>query len=120
MPNSHDTLEETIHHLNGLKLNSYPVGKIEDLCDVILVSAECLENYMAFNPKRLGYITILFEDTYDSRFLLWVIHNYKEVADFINKLFLCDLYVIQPEDIITYEYLVQEDTHEYCDCVDSK
>ena len=33
--------------------------------------------------------------------------------DFIKKLFVCDMDVISQEDVITYEYLVQEATRKY-------
>ena len=33
--------------------------------------------------------------------------------DFIKKLSVCDIYFISPEDLINYEYLVQEATREY-------
>ena len=51
---------------------------------------------------------------------MWAIQKYKEVAEFINKLCVCDMNVISQEDLITYEYLVQEATREYRDLVYSK
>ena len=39
---------------------------------------------------------------------------------FLNKLRVCDMDFISQEDLITYEYLVQEVTREYRDLVDSK
>ena len=38
----------------------------------------------------------------------------------IKKLHMCDMDVISQEDLITYEYLVQEATQEYHNIVDSK
>ena len=42
-----------------------------------------------------------------------MIHKYKEVAEFINKGFVCDEDVIQPKLLLSYEYLVQENVNEY-------
>ena len=84
-----------------------------------MVDAERLESAGAFKPDRLGYITNIFEDTSDSIFCLWDIHNYKEVTDFIKKLRVCDMDDISKEDLITYESLVQEATREFHDLVDS-
>ena len=51
---------------------------------------------------------------------MWAIHKYKEVTEFIKKLCVCDMDVISQDDIITYEFLVQEATQEYRYIVDSK
>ena len=51
---------------------------------------------------------------------LWDIQKYNEVTDFIKKLHVCDMDVISQEDLITYEFLVQEATQEYRDFMDSK
>ena len=51
---------------------------------------------------------------------LWSIQKYKDVTEFIKKLRVCDIDVLSQEDLITYESLVQEDTQEYRDLVDSK
>ena len=83
-----------------------------------MVDNESLESAGAFNPEQLGYINCIFEDTSDSRFRQWDIQKYKEVTEFINKLRVCDMDVISQEDLITYESLVQEATHEYRDLVD--
>ena len=77
-----------------------------------MVDAESHESARAFNPEHLGYITSIFEDTPDSRFFLLDIQKYKEVTEFIKKLFVCDMDVISQEDLITYESLVQEATRE--------
>ena len=74
------------------------------------MDAERLESAGAFKPEHLGYITLIFEDTSDSRFRMWDIQKYKEVMDFIKKLHVCDMDVISQEDLITYESLVQEAT----------
>ena len=84
------------------------------------MDAERLESAGAFNPEHLGYITRIFEDTSDSRFRLCAIQKYKEVTEFIKKLSVCDMDVLSQEDLITYEYLLQETTREYRDLVDSK
>ena len=82
-----------------------------------MVDTESLESVGAFKPEHLGYITHIFDDTSDSIFRMWDIHKYKEVTDFIKKFCVCDVDVISQENIITYEYLVQEGTHEYCGLV---
>ena len=120
LSDSYDALEETLNHMNSLKLNSYPGENVTDCCATILVDAERLESAGAFNPEHLGYITHIFEDTSDSRFRLWEIQKYKKVTEFINKLCVCDMDVLSQEDIITYESLVQEAMREYRDLVDSK
>ena len=51
---------------------------------------------------------------------MWAIQKYKEVTEFIRKLFVCDMNVLSQEDLITYESLVQEATREYRNHVDSK
>ena len=96
--------------MKSIKLKSYPWEKITDCCAAILVDAERLDCSGAFKPEHLGYITRIFEDTSDSRFRLWAIQKYKEVTEFIKKLCVCDMDFISQEDIITYEYLVQEAT----------
>ena len=110
-----DALEETITHMNSLKLKSYPGENVTDCCAAILVDAERLDSAVAFKSKHLGYVTRIFEDTSDSRFSLWAIQKYKEVTGFINKLRVCDMDVLSQKDIITYESLVQEATREYRD-----
>ena len=120
LSNSYDALEETLNHMKSLKLKSYPGDNVTDCCAEILVDAERLESAGAFKPEQLGYITCIFEDTSDSRFRLWAIQKYKEVAEFIKKLFVCDMDVLSQEDLITYELLVQEVTREYRNLVDSK
>ena len=76
---SYDALEETLIHMKSLKLKSYPGENVTDSCAEILVDVECLECAGEFNPDHLGYITRIFEDTYDFRFRLWDIQKYKEV-----------------------------------------
>ena len=82
-----------------------------------MVDAERLEIAGDFNHKHLWYVTCIFEDNSESRLLLWAVHNYKEVTGSIKKLHVCDIDVISPEELITYESLVQETTHEYCNLV---
>ena len=84
------------------------------------MDAERLESAGAFKPEHLGYINRIFEDTSDSIFRVWAIQKYKEVTEFIKKFRVCDMDVLTQEDLITYESLVQEDTQEYRDLVDSK
>ena len=120
LSNSYNDLEETLTHTKSLKLKIYPGENVTYCCAEILVDAERLESSGAFNPEHLGYITCIFEDTSDSRFRLWDIQKYEEVADSIKKLRVCDMDVISQKDLITYESLVQEATREYSDLVDSK
>ena len=108
LSDSYDALEETIIHMNSLKLKIYPGDNVTDCCAEMLVDGERLDSSGAFKPKQLGYITHIFEDTSDSRFRLWDIQNYKKVTEFIKKLLVCDMDVISQEDIITYESLVKE------------
>ena len=91
---SYDALEETLNHMNSLKLKSYPGENITDCCAAIFVDAERLDSAEALKPEHLGYIIRIFEYTYDSRFRLWGIHKYKEVTEFIKKLRVCDMDVI--------------------------
>ena len=104
--------------MKGIKLKSYPGQNVTDCCAEILVDDEHLESAWAFNPDHLVYITCIFESAYNPILRLWYIQKYKEVAQFIKKLRLCDMDVISQEYLITYEYLVQEATREYCDHVD--
>ena len=106
LSNSYDALEETLTHMNSLKLKIYPGENVTDFCAAILVDAERLDSTGEFKPDYLGYITRIFEDTSDSRFHLWYIQKYKEVTYFIKKLRVCGMDVISQEDIITYESLV--------------
>ena len=99
---SYDALEETLNHMKSLKLKIYPGENVTDCCEAILVDTERLESAGDLNTENLGYITCIFEDNYDSIFRLWDIQKYKEVTEFIKKLFVCDMDVISQEDIITY------------------
>ena len=117
---SYDYLEETLTHMKSHKLKSYPGENFTDCFAAILVDAECLESFGASKPEHLGYMAFIFEDNYDFRFRPWEIHKYKEVTKFINKLSVCDMDVISQEVLTTYESLVKEATHEYCDLVYSK
>ena len=80
LSDSYDFLEETLNHMNSLKLKSYPGENVTDFCAAILVDVERLESSGGFNTEHLGYITYIFEDTSDSRFRLWDIQKYKEVT----------------------------------------
>ena len=93
----YDSLEETLTHMKSLKLKRYPGENVTDCCAEILVDDERLEISGDLKPEHLGYITRIFEDTSDSRFCLWYIHKYKEVADFIKKLCVCDMDFILQE-----------------------
>ena len=120
LSDSYDALEKTLNHMKSLKLGSYTGGDVADFCATILVDSERLESAGDLKPEHLGYITCIFEDTSDSRFCLWDIQKYKEVAEFIKKLRVCDMDVLPQEDLITYESRVQEATLEYRYLLDSK
>ena len=90
LSNSYDSLVETLNHMKSLKLKDNPGENVADWCDAILVDAEHLESDGDFRTKHLSYIIRIFEDTSDSRLHIWLTHNYKEVMEFVNKLFLCD------------------------------
>ena len=110
LSDSYDALEDTLTHMNSLKLKRYPGENVTYCCAAILVDAERLESAGAFNPEHLGYITCIFEDTSDTIFRLWDIQRYREVTEFIKKNWVCDMDVISQEYLITYESLVQEAT----------
>ena len=105
--NSYASLVENLNRINSLKIKDNTGKNVADLCDSTLVDAESLEIDGAFNPEHLGYIIRIFKDTYDSIFHLWATQNYKEFMEFIKKLCVCEEYVRQPDDIITYGSLVQ-------------
>ena len=77
---SYYALEEALTHMKSIKLKSYPGGGVADFCAEILVYSERIESAGKFKPEHLGCITCIFEDTPDSRFRLWNIQNFKEVA----------------------------------------
>ena len=116
---SYASLVETLNHTKSLKLKDHQGENITYFCDAILVDAKHLESTGAFKPEHPSYIIRIFEDTSDSRSHPWVTHKYKEVTEFSKKLFVCDEYVIRPDDIITYGYHVQEAMRKYCSLFDS-
>ena len=61
----YDALEETLKHMNSIKHKSYPGENVKDCCTTILVDNELPGSAGAFNNEHLGYITRIFEDTYD-------------------------------------------------------
>ena len=69
--NSYDALEETLTHMDILKLKIYPGENVTDLCASILVYSERLESDRSFKPEHIGYITHIFEYTSESRFCIW-------------------------------------------------
>ena len=64
-------LEETLTHMNSLKLKSYLGENVAYLYDAILVYADRLERDGVLKPYHIGYITRIFEDNSDSRFFPW-------------------------------------------------
>ena len=77
LSDSYDALEENLNHMKSLKLKSYPGDNVTDCCAAILVDAERLESARAFKPEHLGYINLILEDTYISRFCIWDIQKCK-------------------------------------------
>ena len=77
-----------------------------------MVYAENLNSDGSFEPEHLGYITFIFEDITDSRFRIWETQKYNEATEFIKKLCVRDMDVIPPKELITYDSLVEEDTHQ--------
>ena len=120
LSDSYYALEETLNHMKSLKLKSNLGDNVTDSGAEILVDSEHLKSAGDFKPEHLGYINSIFEDTSDSRFRLWAIQKYNEVTEFIKNLCVCDMDVLSQDDLITYEYLVQEATREYRNLVDSK
>ena len=118
--NYYASLVETLKHMESLKLKDRPWDNITDFCDTILVDSEWLESSGAFKPELLIYIIIIFKDTYDYRFHIWVTQNYKDFMEFIKKLFVCNKYFMQTDEIFTYGSLVKETMREYRTIVDSK
>ena len=78
--------------MKSLKLKRYPGENVTYCCAAILVDYERLEISSAFKPEHLGYIDCIIEDTSDSIFCMWGIHNYKVVTEFIKK--LCNLLLL--------------------------
>ena len=94
------SLVDTMNHNKSLKLKGLMGENGIDFCAAILVYYERLESAGYFKPNYLFYIIWIFEDTSGSRFHLWETQKYKEVLEFIKKLFVYDEYVMQPDDII--------------------
>ena len=90
LSNYYDSLVGTLNHMNNIKLKYHPGGGVSYCCDMILVDLDILESAVAFKPGHLGYIILIFEDASDSRFRFWETQTYKEVMDFVKKLFLFD------------------------------
>ena len=99
--------------MNSIKLKSYLGDNVTDFCALILVDGDNIESSGAFYLEHLGYIAQIFEDNSVSRFHLWAIQKYKEVTGFIRNIHVCDLDVMQFEELITYESLVKEAMREY-------
>ena len=116
---SYSSLLQTLNHIKSLKLKDHPGENVTDFCDAILVDAERLESAGSFNPKHIGYIIHIFEDTSDYKFELWATQKYNYVTEFIDKLCVCDKDVMQPDEIITYGELVKEAMREYHNLFDS-
>ena len=70
LSDSYDALEETLNQMKSLKIKSYPRKNVKYFCAAILVDYEHLDSAGAFKPDHLGYITRIFEYTFDSRLRL--------------------------------------------------
>ena len=68
---SYYSLADTLNQMKSLKLKDNQGGDTADCYDAILENVEGLESAGAFNPKHLGYIISIFENTSDSRFNIW-------------------------------------------------
>ena len=83
----------------------------------ILVYSGLFDSAGAFNTEHLGYITCICEDASDSRFHKWEIQSTRRLHS-LSRNSVCDVYVISPEELITYEYLVKYSMCEYHDLFD--
>ena len=117
---SYYSLVDTLNHTKNLKFKDHPGRYAADFYDAILVNLQILESYGAFNPKHLGYIINIFENTSNSRFQLWATQKYKEVMEFVKKPLFFDEDVMHTHDIINYGFLAQEYMREYSSIVNSK
>ena len=70
--NYYYSLVDTLNQTKSLKLKDNQGGDAVDCYDAILVTVEILDSVGAFKPEQLSYIIRIFENTYDSRFHLWV------------------------------------------------
>ena len=111
--NFYNDLEENINDLYSLKIKIYPGKNVPDLCASIQVGDDCLESFGSFKPENLRDINRILQDNFDYRFNLWVIHKYKDVTEFLNKLYLCEDYIIQPEYLNNYNSHVKQVMREY-------
>ena len=75
--------------------------------------AKIIDSAGSSKPDNLAYITHIFENNSDPRFHLWETHKDKDVTEFIRENNICDKDVMQPDELITYGSLVQEDMGEY-------
>ena len=120
LSNYFDSLVDTLNYTKSIKIKDHPGGNVTDFYDAILVDVERFESAGAFKPEHLGYIIHIFEDTYDSRFHIWVTQKYKEVMKFVKKPLLCDKDFMQTDYIITYGLLFQEYLKKHSNIVESK
>ena len=67
----YDASKETLTYMKSLKLYIYPGENSTDFCATILVDSKRLHSSWAFNNEHLGYITGIFEESFDSRFCPW-------------------------------------------------
>ena len=95
---SYISLEDTINHLNTIKINSYPLDNVAYLCDEILVDVEHIMSAGAFKPENLGYIT---------QFLRILLTEYFDFKSFIITSRLCNLSInFLCEICITYNHSI--------------
>ena len=98
--------------MKSLKLKIFTGENIKYCCTENLFDTQRLESSGTFKTGSIGYITYVFEDTFDSILCFGVINKYKQVTYFINKLCVCDMDVIPPDELTTYESLVKEATRQ--------
>ena len=74
--NYYASLEDNLIHFKGIKLKHHLGEDVTELCAAILVDADCIESARAFKPEHLGYITNIFENTFDPIFHFRSTHRY--------------------------------------------
>ena len=103
-------LDDNLNHFEMIKLKSDPRDNIGYFYAEILVDVDIIHISISFRTNYLGYIAHIFDDTYDYIFSILDIKNDKDFMNFIKKIHVCDVDVLKPEYIITYEILLKEAT----------
>ena len=113
LSDSYDDLEDTLIHMKKDQNQDSYEGNCCILMCCNIDRCWSIDSSGDFNTENLIHITHIFGYTYNSRFSVWSIQNYKAVTEFTNNFFLCDEDIIHSEELIIYKYLVQEATHKY-------